>query len=62
MLVLRFIVDDGKTSQLVISPAKISDLTGLYNDARFIYTEAGKYERRFIKGLEEEFLPDEEAL
>lgn len=59
MLVLRFVVDNGKTQQLIMSPAKISNLTGLYNDAIYIYTEAGKFMKKDIRGSVEELFSEE---
>jgi hypothetical protein len=60
MLVLKFFVDNGVTTQLIMSPARISNITGLYHDALYVYTEQGKFLKSSIRGaIEEEFVKEE---
>jgi hypothetical protein len=59
MLTLRFFVEIGKTTQLVISPARIND-AGYYSDYKFIYTEAGKFLKAKVKGGVEEIFSEED--
>lgn len=49
----------GNKTQFIISRAKLNP-GGFYYDARYLYTESGTYERRYIKGLEEVWLEEEE--
>ena len=58
MLYLKFFVNQGLTSRLIFSPALINK-AGLYEDAFFIYTEAGKFDKRKIKGYVEPIFMDE---
>lgn len=63
MLYLKFFVNTGLTSKLIFSPALLNK-AGLYEDAFFIYTEAGKFDKRKIKGYVEPVyldLPNEDT-
>jgi len=57
MLWLRFVVNKGATSELIMSPAKLNDFNQ-YKDALFVYTERGKFRIRNIKGPIEEYIPN----
>ena len=63
MLWLRFFYIDGGVSRLVYSPALIHKITHLYEDARFVYCEDGKFDKRFVRNLETSWteIPDQEG-
>lgn len=56
-LILKFFVKDKIKTRLVMSPAKLNDW-GLYQDARYIYTEEGQFEKRFCQDIKEIWLED----
>lgn len=58
-LILKFFLKDKTTTRLVMSPAVISEW-GQYQDARYIYTEEGKFEKRYVQGLVEQWTGEEE--
>ena len=48
-LILKFFIKDKKQTRLVMSPAIINEW-GLYKDARYVYTQEGKFDKRLIFG------------
>lgn len=58
MLLLKFFVKGKTQTRFVIAKAEINEW-GQYQDARYIYTDQGKYEKRFISGLNEQWIDEE---